>query len=180
MLPPRLPCDGFHSRKRVHPFLVLSLAFSAGGCSNDDAVTPENNVAKVPVVSPASLPPGRTDSTDNRRVANPSAKFTLNVTALGTKSAKDTSEATPVSGASVSLTKVATANGDTVTTNTDAGSGTTDSAGRLTFLGVPTGYFYVLRATPPAASSYQAGRIRFAPAPTDTVVTTKVWMPQNP
>lgn len=129
------------------------------------------------LVDPAAAERAAVDSTGTTPTAMPSSHFALTVIALGTRSASDTLDAIPVSGAMVSLTRVATAKGDTVTSDNDAGRAATDASGRAAFVKVPTGFFYLIRSTPPTGSSYRESTLRFAPAPSETNMTVKLWMP---
>lgn len=133
-----------------------------------------------PVVAPVPNSRAFVDSTDTTPVATPVTHLNLTVIALGTASTTDTSQATPVPGATLTLTRIATSRGDTVTSDTDGGSAIADANGYAHFTAVPTGYFYLLRAIPPAGSPYQASSFQFAPSPYSSALTVKVWMPRRP
>lgn len=154
-----------HHKASVSALLGVVTALA---CGRHDVVTPSTSAA-------ASV-----DSTDTTPVATPVTHFTLTVTALGTASASDTAEATPVPGATLTLTRLTTVSGDTVTSDPDAGTIVADANGQAHFAALPTGYFYLLRAIPPAGSPYYASSFKFAPSPYSDLLTIKAWMPRAP
>lgn len=160
-------------RRKAGRAVLSAGVFALGACGSDPVgVPPEGSAQTGSGIT--------TDSTDTTPRPAPVTAFDLTVTVLaggsGHGASVDTLGTTPVPGAVVTLTRVRTLQGDTVTTDVSAGVAVADAQGQVRFVQVPNGYFFVVRATPPAGHAFGPAALRFAPGLSEATVAVKLWL----
>jgi hypothetical protein len=168
---------GTRKPSSILSFAALAAALPLLACGKDHVLAPATSTVATSVIMFGAI----VDSAAATQGAAAVAHFDLTVTAFGAHSASDTSGAIPMPGTTVALTRIKTAAGDTVTTDADVGTAVADTNGRVRFSAVATGYFYLLRATPPASSTYQPAGFMFGSCACQEspALIGEIWMPHQ-